>query len=322
MKETVYNLFYFANDGIIIDLGAVAHELDGTDDEKSATLLSLVETDHKNCQHFHIPLNMIKSGKGRGLPVDSYNALARLGRHLELFEDIFSYFRANKNPLCCITPIVDGNPAIDIITVHSPFLYSKYQGHLKNDKGIMRDYLEDYMTPEGFDLPTLLNNDYFLAIKLLYNHGHYVSCMKLIASCIDTLAFLEYGDISGSFVLWLKEFADLTHLKITAPQLWELRNSILHMSNLDSRKVLTGKERRIGFFVATKGTAAKDVKDIQYFNLIDLIYVLRDAISKWINHLNNHPNKFNLFIERYDTLISDERKALIYDWIQAPKQQT
>lgn len=42
----------------------------------------------------------------------------------------------------------------------------------------MSDYLEDYMTPDGFDLPALMNDDYFEAIRILFNHGHYVSLVS------------------------------------------------------------------------------------------------------------------------------------------------
>jgi hypothetical protein len=298
MKEQVFNLFYFEKAGFIQEIGVVAHQIDGTDAEKGALLQSLVETDYKICQRFTVPRRK------------SYRGLNRLGRHRELFDEIFAQFNAGTNPLCCITPIVDGKPKIELITDHSPMTLSKHQGHPKLGESVMRDYLEDYFTSEGCNLPALINDDYFRAIKLLFNHKHYVSCMKLIASFIDTMAFLEYGDIQGNFILWLEKFADLTRLNITASQLWELRNSILHMSNLDSRKVLTGKERRIGFCIGTKGSVSPDDPFMQFFNLLDLIDVLKDALSKWIQSINTDRDKFPLFIERYDTIISDARQAI------------
>ena len=303
MKEQVFNLFYFVKAGFIEEIGVVARLLDGTDAEKAALLQSLVETDYKICQRFPVPRRRNSPRTALPMSVDSYRALERLGRHRELFDEIFAQCDAGPNPLCCITPIVDGKPKIELIGDHSPMTLSKYRAHPNLGEGVMRDYLEDYFTPEGFKLPALINDDYFRAIKLLFNHKHYVSCMKLIASFIDTMAFLEYGDSQGNFILWLEDFADLTRLNITASQLWELRNSILHMSNLDSRKVLTGKERRIGFCIATRGTVSQDDPSIQYFNLLDLIDVLKDALSKWIQSINADRDKFPLFIERYDTTI-------------------
>ena len=307
MKEQVFNLFYFVKAGFIEEIGVVAHQLDGTDAEKGALLQSLVETDYKICQRFPMPRRRNSPRTALPMSVESYRALERLGRHQEVFDEIFAQYDARTNPLCCITPIVDGKPKIELITDHSPTTLSKHRAHPKLGEPVMRDYLEDYFTPDGIKLPALINDDYFRAIKLLFNHKHYVSCMKLIASFIDTMAFLEYGDRQGNFILWLEDFADLTRLNITASQLWELRNSILHMSNLDSRKVLTGKERRISFCVATKGVVSQDDPSMQYFNLLDLIDVLKDALSKWIQSINADREKFPLFIERYDTIVSDAR---------------
>ena len=47
MKELVFNLFYFANAGIIEELGAATHEADGSDEQKLTLLQSLVDTDYK-----------------------------------------------------------------------------------------------------------------------------------------------------------------------------------------------------------------------------------------------------------------------------------
>jgi hypothetical protein len=135
--------------------------------------------------------------------------------------------------------------------------------------------------------------------------------MKLIASFIDTIAFLECGDTKDSFITWLDAFADLKRLGISARQLWEFRNSILHMSNLDSRRVLDGKEARISFCVAPKGLVSKGDAETQYFNLPDLIEVLWEALSNWVQFLNSNPESFPKFIERYDRIVSDARLAVI-----------
>jgi hypothetical protein len=101
----------------------------------------------------------------------------------------------------------------------------------------------------------------------------------------------------------LNRFADLKRLDITAAQLWEMRNSLLHMSNLDSRKVLAGKEKRISFCVAPRGKVSKPTAEIHYFNLLDLMDVLWYAVASWIESLNQERDKFPVFIERYDRVI-------------------
>jgi hypothetical protein len=41
--------------------------------------------------------------------------------------------------------------------------------------GVKAEALRDRAQPNGFDLPRLINDDYFEAIRLLFNRSHYVS---------------------------------------------------------------------------------------------------------------------------------------------------
>jgi hypothetical protein len=287
MKEQVFNFLYFVKGDIIQEFGFVVHEFDGTDNEKSMFLQSQIDKDYPNSERFPA----IRGGKP--MRVDAYTASMRLGTHLEVFEEVFNRYNANANPLCCVSAIVNGKPRIDEVSDHGPLRYRENA----------EDYLDQYLSSEGFDLPELINHDYFEAIRLLFNNAHYTSCMKLLVSCIDTIAFLEYGDQTGVFQSWLKRFADLQRVNITASQLWELRNSLLHMSNLDSRKVLAANEKRISFCVAARGTVSKPTGAIHYFNLLDLIDVFGAAMSKWIQSINVEPDKFAVFVERYDPVV-------------------
>lgn len=115
----------------------------------------------------------------------------------------------------------------------------------------MVDWLLKYSRKGGIQFSELIHDDYFHAIKITYNARLYVSSMKLMLSCIDSLAYIEYGDLRGLpiFVRWLNDFADLAPLGITAEELWELRNGLLHMSNINSSAVKQNKVRRISFHV-------------------------------------------------------------------------
>ena len=287
MKEPVFNFFYFVEDGIINEFGFVVHFVEGTDEEKLLYLHSQIDNDYPNSERFRVDQN------GKPMSLEAYTSLMRLGTHCQIFESVFARFDAGQNPMSCLTAIIDGKPRVDEVQDHSPL-------RLKENA---EDYLDTYLTSQGFDLPALINDDYFEAIKLLFNHAHYIACLKLLMSFIDTIAFLEYGDQQGVFQTWLNRFADLQRLDITASQLWELRNSLVHMSNLDSRKVLAGKEKRISFSVAPRGQVSKPSAEIHYFNLLDLIDVLWEAVSNWIRSLTEEPDKFAVFIERYDRVV-------------------
>lgn len=311
MKEKIFNCFLYTDGTEISQLGVVVHEMDGSDEEKIEFLRRAVHNDFLIASLANVRSCSIGTSDGI-FKYSSYMALVRSGRSSEVFEEFFVRYNSPKNPLCCITSIVNGEPMIDITHGHGLFYVSSFEDHSKLGKGKIIDYLESYTTPDGFDLPKLLNDDYFNAIKLLFNSKHYVSCMKLIVSFIDTVSYLEFGDMPGNFVNWLKTYASITKLGITEEQLWEHRNSVLHMSNLDSRQVLAGKVRRISFCIAKSGYVPSSDLDITYFNLKDLIDEIAQAIAQWIQTFQDISDKMLVFIERYDRVISDSRGAITH----------
>ena len=90
----------------------------------------------------------------------------------------------------------------------------------------MTDYLSRYVTEAGFDIPKLLNDDFFAPIKLLFNNRHYVSATKLRLIFIDTMSFLESGwSDPSSFQDWLDRYVDLKCLawistEGNSPKIW------------------------------------------------------------------------------------------------------
>jgi hypothetical protein len=175
----------------------------------------------------------------------------------------------------------------------------------------MVDYLKAYVRDGEFDLPRLINDDHFSAIKLLFNSGHYVSAAKLLMSFLDTIAFIEMGDVKGNFVLWLRTYADLTLLGIIAEELWELRNGLLHMTNLNSRSVQAGKVPRLFFYVGPLNSLQSSTPGEKCFNLKQLIDVVAKALSKWTATYNSDRSKLLDFVSRYDLTISDSRLTFL-----------
>ena len=138
-------------------------------------------------------------------------------------------------------------------------------------------------------------------------------------SCIDSLAYVEYGNIRGKFVfvLWLDRFADLSPLGITSEELWEHRNGLLHMSNLESTKVEKKIVRRISSFVGRNPFGSHMASgDVHYFDLHQLILIVGNAIGKWLETYNVEPSKFTTFVERYDKVISDARLGRLV-WLES-----
>jgi hypothetical protein len=98
---------------------------------------------------------------------------------------------------------------------------------------------------------------------------------------IDSIGFIEFGDPGdNTFVKWLNTYANLTGLGVTAEELWEHRNSLLHMSNLDSRKVIAGRVRRLAWLVGVGAPSSMDTPEYKFYILFELIKVLADACSR------------------------------------------
>lgn len=120
MKEKIFNLFLFIESDIIVGLGARCHQADGSDREKLALLQRQVKHDLPGAERFPMPdryqLVLPDGRTGTGLQYQSYQKLALLQRHLDLFEDIFTHFGASDNPLMCITPVVDDKPRVEAVS--------------------------------------------------------------------------------------------------------------------------------------------------------------------------------------------------------------
>ena len=97
VRETVYNLFVLiSDDGLVRSLGAVAHELGGSDESKLRMLQAAVDEDLPTAQAFPVPhrfvtvierLGAVDSIEG-AISFDSYSERFRDGSHLDLFEEL------------------------------------------------------------------------------------------------------------------------------------------------------------------------------------------------------------------------------------------
>lgn len=170
------------------------------------------------------------------------------------------------------------------------------------------DYFGRFFTDQGFDFGGLLNADFFQPVRILFQSQHYVSAAKLLVVAIDSISYIEYGDVPGAFTKWLDQYAEVPKLGITSEELWEHRNSLLHMSSLESRKVRSGSVRKL---VAYVGEIPEEVKLEQsatgYYNLQKLILEFGVACGRWIATYDKDRSKIDSFVTRYDLIASDAR---------------
>jgi hypothetical protein len=297
--ERVFNIFLYFDIGVASEYGVRDHRISGTDAEKKAFLLSHVSEDHPIARRFQLERNFTP---------EEWLAALRYGDTHFYFEEAFIILNAPSAPIYCSTAVIDGVPTVD--EKIGPGAYRGDAVSEMEGRGAVPDYLVHYTNGNSFHFTELIHDDYFKAIKTLFNAKLYVSCAKLLMSCVDSLSFVEYGNKSGNFSKWLDTYADLSSCGITPEELWEFRNSLLHMTNLASKKVIAGTVSSIMPYVGGPDTMPQIRPELpKPFNLYTLITVLGAAIGKWGETYNSDRDKMLRFIERYDTTISDSRMA-------------
>lgn len=302
MSEEIYNIYlFFDPDGCCTRAGYAAHVHQGSDEEGLRWLQKNVKADFQRAKRINLR---------KPFTQHEYNTRCRLGTAIALYDDVLEHAGASNNPLTVVTPVLNGRPYFNYSSHHSEFDIAQANA-AAGEHGKMIDWLTKYTTDTGIDLSRLIHDDYFVAIKLTYNAKLYVSSMKLLLCCIDSLAYIEYGDERGvaPFIRWIQMYADLSPLGITAEELWELRNGLLHMTNINSSAVRQKKIRRISFRIGSSEVQLPDSGSVFYFDFRGLIDAFAQAQGRWIQSYNDDREKFAKFVERYDETVSDSRLA-------------
>ncbi len=288
MRETAVNIFAYGDGKSVHSLGYCRYMLDGTYEEITANLQARVARDH-----------LIADPIELGIPptLVEFNSLTRLGfiRYLLTQKGIIP-----EGATFVLTHIINGTPVVHEIS-----------DDLADDP--VPDYLGVYWTDRGLDLTQLITDDYLSAVDLLWDNGKYISALKLLLSMIDTLGFVEYGPIDNCFLAWLDEYCDMGQAGVTSLELWELRNSLLHMTNLDSKKVRRGSVERLKpVIINSQVEVPSHSGGYKNFHLTRFTAtVLPQGIDKWIRSYNEQPAKLLQFIHRYDTIVSEARLSVI-----------
>ncbi|MYD49639.1 MAG: hypothetical protein F4W95_14335 [Chloroflexi bacterium] len=201
----------------------------------------------------------------------------------------------------CLTHVIDGKPRAEGVSHAQPH-------------EAVPDYLRLYWTTSGFDFGQLIDDDFMDAIMVLWTNQKYVSALKLLFIMIDTLGFVEFGSVNDCFVRWLNRFCDLDSLGVSSNELWELRNSLLHMTNLDSRKVHSGKVKRLlPVTTAQQNDIPIDMDGFKNLHMTRLFgSVIPAGIVKWVSTFDGNQGKFLDFLQKYDTVISDSRTSVAH----------
>lgn len=303
-SEPIYNLFFFFEKMTCSEVGYRVINYVGDDHGAVKYLQDHLKEHFGTAKRFKLSKSFTRA---------EYDASARVGQSYALIEELLQHLGAGLAPLAVMTPVKDGELFFNYSSEHNNFDINEAKKSI-GVKGDMIDWLKEYTNEKGIDLSKLVHDDYFHAIKLTFNAKLYVSSMKLLLSCIDSIAYIEFGNVRSPtpFISWLKKYADLESLGITAPELWELRNGLLHMTNINSERVRNSTIRRISFRVGNANTVDTGVADdTHYFDFHGLITKFGEALGRWIESYNVDRSKFVKFVERYDETVSDSRVTYV-----------
>ncbi len=288
MRESLVNIFLYGDGKHVHAVGWRVYEKAGSYEELTNFLQSRVRRDHRRAR---------REDLAKPILLREFEAMDRLNPFAGA---LAAKGIVDENSVYCVTHIVNGEVHVD-------------ETRDVSSSGAVPDYLQVYFTENGFDFPQLIQDDYFDAIHLLWNNRKYVSCLKLVFSAIDTLGYVEYGPIRGNcFTKWLDDYCNLGEVGVTPDELWQLRNSLIHMTNLDSRKVRSGRTHRLlPRFTHPDRDTPPLVDGMKVLHVARLVItVLSKGIENWLRSYNRDRDKFAEFVERYDTIVSEARFAV------------
>lgn len=181
--------------------------------------------------------------------------------------------------------------------------------HPENGRFVKLDYLSSYINDGKLDIPRLINDDFFIAIKLLWNNKLYISCSKLLLIFVDAISFVAYSDSSPqNFQRWLDTYVDMSSVGITSEQLWEHRNAILHFTSLESRKIKQGKVKRCMAYVGSAKYMPEPPPDEVWYDLHLLLNTIINGLENFLREFL--PGNIETFVRNYDQICSDKRMLI------------
>ena len=286
--ERIINIFFFGGEQSAHSIGYRTYHREGPYEDQVQFLREKVEVDCANATQHILPA---------AVAWDEIPSIVRSGDVWELLDQCG--VNAGYDEIYCVTYIVNGRPRFDeTVDEFAPDAFP--------------DYLRIYLTDAGFDFSKLINDDFFESVKLLWNNHKYISALKLMLSTIDTLGFIEYGPKNDCYVRWLDQYCDLGRVGVTSTELWELRNALLHMSNLESRRNQAGQVQKL-LPMITHPSVGIPIGGDGYKGLhvsLLILDVIPRGIESWLRSYNSDRSKFRSFVSRYDTIVSEARMAV------------
>jgi hypothetical protein len=145
-----------------------------------------------------------------------------------------------------------------------------------------------------------------------FNSGLYVSSLKLLLSAVDTMSFLATGNnCSEDFKEWINNYVDLSVVGVTADELWEHRNALLHMTTLDSRKVKQGRILRLIPYKYPAQPPIDSPKNTKFYSIEKLWLALAEGFDRFVKHIESNDELKRVIELNFDKIVYDEPTILV-----------
>lgn len=166
----------------------------------------------------------------------------------------------------------------------------------------------------------------FDAIEMLYEKPHFISCIKLLVSAIDTFAAVCSKDGKTNqwrFKDWLSEYLDAEGLDVTVQEIWQVRCTLIHQTSsvgglqkAGERTEVVVPVRPLLFYNPPAHPSQVEFPATEwhempkFVNVVDFYKHIQEAKDRFIQKLQDDSDLLRKFNQNWEKVISD---AYAYD---------
>ncbi len=164
----------------------------------------------------------------------------------------------------------------------------------------MADYDSRYIKDGHFDIAAMVNDDFVSAIRILWQ----AKTLQLGSETTPVLCSTRWltcrpgKNNPGSFKQWLNKFVNLQRVGVTAEELWEHRNAVLHLSHYESNKVRDGSVRKLVLYAGRRCPAPD--REHKYYDMHALLMAVFEGLGAYIAALNESDVMRKIFCDNYE----------------------
>ena len=118
------------------------------------------------------------------------------------------------------------------------------------------------------------------------------------------MSFVSTGRSSpGNFKKWLGKFVELQRIGVTADEVWEHRNAVLHLSTYESNKVRDGSIRKLVPYAGRRPPLPSN--EHIFYDLHAFLLAVFAGLGKYLSAMDESEEMRRIFCDNYENTVSD-----------------